>query len=103
MLLISALGVAGGESRAAETLTVCLNENAPPYSARTTGGFDASVAEAVAGKLGRALKLVWFESKLDDDSSGPLEANALLSDGECQLVAGYPLTEDTLGKPGAAS
>ena len=34
-------------------------------------------------------------------SSPALEANALLSDGRCQLVGGYALTEDSLVIPGA--
>ena len=86
-------------------LKVCLNENAPPYSAsgkNGDSGFDLEVAKALARQLGRKLEVQWFESKLDEDSSGALEANALLSDGHCQLVAGYPMTEDALGKPGAA-
>jgi hypothetical protein len=29
-----------------------------------------------------------------------IEANALLSDGRCDLVAGFPLVNDALGKPG---
>jgi ABC-type amino acid transport substrate-binding protein len=97
----SLLAVAGPAASAASTLTVCLNENAPPYSSRAAGGFDLAVATAVAKKLDRKLDVLWFESKLDEDSSATLESNALLSDGKCQLVAGYPLTEDGLGKPGA--
>ena len=42
----------------------------------------------------------WYESKLDEDSSSTIEANALLSDGRCDLLAGYPLVKDALGKPG---
>lgn len=88
---------------ASEPLTVCLNENAPPYSSRAShdGGFDYAVSKALANKLGRNFGVRWFESKLDEDSSGALEANALLSDGKCQIVAGYPLNEDTLGQPGS--
>jgi ABC-type amino acid transport substrate-binding protein len=86
---------------AEEALRVCLNENAPPYSQRDgDGGFDMAVAKALAAKLGRTLEVQWYESKLDEDSSGALEANALLSDGRCRLVAGYPLNEDALAKPG---
>jgi ABC-type amino acid transport substrate-binding protein len=50
--------------------------------------------------MGRPLKIQWFESKLDEDSSPQLEANALLSDGRCSLVGGYALTTDSLVKPG---
>jgi ABC-type amino acid transport substrate-binding protein len=87
----------------AETLRVCLDENIPPYSVNRggkTGGFDLAVSQAVAKALGRELKVQWFESKLDEDKSTTLDANALLSDGRCQLVAGYPLVKDALGKPG---
>jgi ABC-type amino acid transport substrate-binding protein len=99
-LLSALVAFAAPHAGAAGALTVCLNEDAPPYSSRASGGFDLAVAEALARKLGRGLDVRWYESKLDEDSSGVLEANALLSDGKCQLVAGYPLTEDALGKPG---
>ena len=78
-----------------------MNESAPPYSQREgDGGFDMEVTKALAAKLGRKLEVQWYESKLDEDSSGALEANALLSDGRCRLVAGFPLNEDALAKPG---
>jgi hypothetical protein len=50
--------------------------------------------------LNRPFAVQWYESKLDEDSSTTIEANALLSDGRCALVAGYPLIKDALGKPG---
>jgi ABC-type amino acid transport substrate-binding protein len=85
-------------------LKVCLDENLPPLSAHHRGkpdtGFDVALAEAVAAKLGRPLKVQWFESKLDEDSSPALETNALLSDGRCSLVGGYALTRDSLVVPG---
>jgi ABC-type amino acid transport substrate-binding protein len=89
---------------AEEALKVCLDENLPPLSVHRRGkpdsGFDVSLAEAVAAKLGRPLKIQWFESKLDEDSSPALEANALLSDGRCALVGSYVLTRDSLVVPG---
>ncbi len=91
-------------ARAEERLTVCLGDKLPPYSvrhAKESGGFDLKVAQAVAEHLGRPLSVQWFESKFDWDSSSALAANALLSDGRCQLVGGYPLVGDALGKPGA--
>jgi ABC-type amino acid transport substrate-binding protein len=87
-----------------ETLRVCLNEDIPPYSFREggkAGGFDLAVAEAIAKRLGRTLEIQWYETGIDTDSSFTIQANALLSDGRCQLVAGYPLYRDGLGKPGA--
>lgn len=85
------------------TLRVCLDENLPPYSVRQGvggTGFDYLIAEALAKRLGRHLAVQWFESKLDMDSSSAIEANALLSDGRCELLGGYPLVKDGLGKPG---
>jgi ABC-type amino acid transport substrate-binding protein len=106
LLTAAALAMIGGHGapvRAAEALTVCLDEDIPLYSVHhgsESTGFDFAVAEAVAKHLGRPLEIQWFESKLDMDDSSVLGANALLSDGHCQLVAGYPLVRDALGKPG---
>ena len=60
--------------RAAEDpLKVCLDENLPPLSIHQRGkpdsGFDVALAQAVAERLGRPLKIQWFESKLDESSS----------------------------------
>jgi ABC-type amino acid transport substrate-binding protein len=85
------------------TLRVCLNEDLPPYSVRhgkDGAGFDYLIAESLAKRLGKQLAVQWFESKLDEDSSTRIEANALLSDGRCDLLGGYPLVKDELGKPG---
>jgi ABC-type amino acid transport substrate-binding protein len=104
----TALLVAVGALSAAvadEALKVCLDEDRPPLSVHHRGapdrGFDVALAQAVAQKLGRPLKVQWFESKLDEDSSPALEANALLSDGRCSLVGGYALTKDALVVPRA--
>ena len=91
--------------RAAEDpLKVCLDENLPPLSMHQRGkpdsGFDVALALAVAERLGRPLKIQWFESKLDESSSPALEANALLSDGRCALVGSYVFTKDSLVVPG---
>jgi len=91
-------------ARADDILKICLDEELPPFSVHHRGkpdsGFDVALAEAIAGRLGRPLKIQWFESKLDEDSSPALEANALLSDGRCSLVGGYALTKDSLVVPG---
>ena len=100
--IISALAAAAGASD--DPLKVCLDEDRPPYSSHHRGkpgsGFDVALAQAIADRLGRPLRVQWFESKLDEDSSPQLEANALLSDGLCSLVGGYALTEDSLVVPG---
>ncbi|WP_025037734.1 substrate-binding periplasmic protein [Bradyrhizobium sp. DOA9] len=87
-----------------DPLKVCLDEDRPPLSVHHRGkpdaGFDVLLAQAIAERLGRTLKIQWFESKLDEDSSPQLEANALLSDGRCSLVGGYALTQDSLVAPG---
>ncbi|MBR0795938.1 transporter substrate-binding domain-containing protein [Bradyrhizobium jicamae] len=102
--LLLAPAIATTVRAADEPLKVCLDEDLPPLSAHHRGkpdaGFDVALAQAVAEKLGRPLKIQWFESKLDEDSSPSLEANALLSDGRCSLVGGYALTRDSLVAPG---
>jgi ABC-type amino acid transport substrate-binding protein len=89
---------------AEDPLKVCLDENLPPLSLHQRGkpdsGFDVALAQAVADRLGRPLKIQWFESKLDESSSPALEANALLSDGRCALVGSYVFTKDSLVVPG---
>jgi ABC-type amino acid transport substrate-binding protein len=92
-------------ARAAEDpLKVCLDENLPPLSLHQRGkpdsGLDVALAQAVAERLGRPVKIQWFESKLDESSSPALEANALLSDCRCALVGSYALTNDSLKAPG---
>jgi ABC-type amino acid transport substrate-binding protein len=87
-----------------EPLKVCLDEDLPPLSVHQKGkpdsGFDVALAQAIAERLGRPLKIIWFESKLDEDSSPALEANALLSDGRCALVGSYALIQSALVVPG---
>jgi len=87
-----------------DPLKICLDEDRPPLSVHHRGkpdaGFDVLLAQAIAERLGRKLAIQWFESKLDEDSSPQLEANALLSDGRCSLVGGYALTQDSLVVPG---
>jgi ABC-type amino acid transport substrate-binding protein len=100
LMTISAIPALAAE----EVLKVCLDQDLPPLSAHHRGapdsGFDVELARAVAQHLGRALEIQWFESKLDEDSSPALEANALLSDGRCSLLGGYALTKDSLVVPG---
>ncbi len=89
---------------AKDTLTVCLEEDSPPLSFKfrsRQGGFDHGVAEEVAKRLGKAFAVQWFEAENDEENVPVWEANALLSDGLCDLVGGYPLLASTLGAPEA--
>jgi ABC-type amino acid transport substrate-binding protein len=98
------LATATASHAAEEPLKVCLDENLPPLSLhqrrKPDSGFDVALAQAVADRLGRPLRIQWFESKLDESSSPALETNALLSDGRCALVGSYALTNDSLKVPG---
>jgi ABC-type amino acid transport substrate-binding protein len=101
-VLVIAAGLAA-PACAEEALRVCLDAKVPPWSFHNrtqSGGFDVAVADAVARRLGQKLALRWFETKLDQDFSTTLAANALLSDGVCRLVGGYPLLASALGEPG---
>ena len=102
--LAAILAALASAASAAEPLKVCLDEDRPPLSAHRRGkpdsGFDVALAQAIADRLERPLKIQWFESKLDEDSSPQLEANALLSDGRCELVGSYAFTTDSLVAPG---
>ena len=87
-----------------DVLRICLDENLPPLSAHHRGtpgaGFDVLLGQAIAERLGKTLEIQWYESKLDEDSSPALEANALLSDGRCSLLGSYAFTQDGLVAPG---
>ncbi|MDA9432364.1 substrate-binding periplasmic protein [Bradyrhizobium sp. CCBAU 51627] len=104
LALLMMLAAPATAAWAADPLSICLDEDRPPLSAHHKGrpdsGFDVLLAQAIADRMGRPLKIQWFESKLDEDSSPQLEANALLSDGRCSLIGGYALTADSLAKPG---
>jgi ABC-type amino acid transport substrate-binding protein len=102
--LAAVLAIGTSAAHAGDPLRICLDEDRPPLSVHHRGkagsGFDLALAQAVADRLNRPLQIQWFESKLDEDSSPQLEANALLSDGRCALVGGYALTQDSLVVPG---
>jgi len=104
LLLIAAMVASASSAAQSPALRICMNEDVPPFSVakgESGGGFDVALASALARQLGRTLAVQWFESKIDEEASPTLEANALLSDGRCQLVAVYPLTEHALGRPGS--
>jgi ABC-type amino acid transport substrate-binding protein len=87
-------------------LRVCLQAEDPPISSRRAGtpsGFDIGLVELIAERLDQPLGIQWFTTRDDPDSNPVTEDNALLSDGRCVLVAGYPLVADKLGRPRAAT
>ena len=101
----SVAGAAGADAPNAtdKTLRVCFQANDPPLSVRNgeKDGFAVALSRSIAERLGRELRVQWFVSRDDPDASLVKEANALLSDGRCQLVAEFPLVRDTLGPPSA--
>jgi ABC-type amino acid transport substrate-binding protein len=83
-------------------LRVCLPSNDAPLSFRGEDGprgFDVALVRLIAERLGRTAEARWFVSRDDPDANPTKEANALLSDGHCQLVAEFPLTATTLAHP----
>ena len=95
-----------GNALAAEEqpLRVCMQSHEPPLSERDGGeprGFDVALSRLIAERLSRPLAIQWFITRIDPDANPPIEANALLSDGRCELVAGYALIADALGRPRA--
>ncbi len=104
LFAVTLAGILAPAARAADTLRICLEKSTPPYSFKEPGrmgGFDLAVSALLAKKLDRDLAIQWFETERDLDKDPTLEANALLSDGHCRLIGGYPLYADALGKPEA--
>jgi ABC-type amino acid transport substrate-binding protein len=102
VLLVAVVAAAAWRAEAAGTLTVCLEGDTRPFSyheGKTAHGFDVAVAEAVAKRLGRDLKIQWFEigKSPDEDEPDPARAqNAMLHIGKCQLLGGFPLIANDL-------
>lgn len=77
-----------------EPLVFCLAEDSAPYSTLEAGvgkGLDHDLAAAVAARLGRPFRAVWFESRYDKDGNLGLDARALLAAHVCDVVMGLPL------------
>jgi ABC-type amino acid transport substrate-binding protein len=103
--ILSALG-AERPALADAALRVCLQADDPPLSSRHAGepgGFDVALAARIAERMDRPVAIQWFTTRDDPDSNPATEADALLSDGHCVLLAGYPLVADKLGRPRAAT
>jgi ABC-type amino acid transport substrate-binding protein len=106
LFTVAAIAVAFATPAHSEgTLRVCLDESTPyvTHNGKDSGGFDVAVAQAVAKRLGRTLEIQWFETEVDMDANPVTQQNALMSDGHCDLIGGYTLYRDGLGKPGAGS
>jgi ABC-type amino acid transport substrate-binding protein len=105
-LALTALACAAvAAARAADApLKVCIQSEDPPLSSRSSGdGFDVALSRLIADRLGRPFAIQWFVTRRDPDADPPVEANALLSDGRCELVAGYALMAEALGHPRRAT
>jgi ABC-type amino acid transport substrate-binding protein len=62
-------------------------------------GFVLTLSQTIVEHLNRQLQVQWFVSRDDPDANLIKDANALLSDGRCQLLAEYPLLNETLETP----
>lgn len=103
LALTGLLSTTWAQSAQPAPLSVCMGEDNAPMSVGRKGqlsGFDVQMAQAVAKELDRPLRLVPFESELEQDANFPIEVNALLSAGVCDLVSGFPLLAADLGQPG---
>jgi len=95
----AALLLVAGTLRAAEVdapayLSVCVDDDNPPFSseARPERGIDVEVAQAIAGQLGRPLKLVWATVPNRGGIGKALRQS--LSAGKCDAYLGIPQDPD---------
>ena len=105
-LFLAGIVLTGHVASAQDPLRVCMAENNAPFSFQEKDdmqGLDVEIARNLAQKLGRALRIVPFESKLEGESTLAQEVNALLSSGVCEMATGYPLTLPDLGAPSRPS
>ncbi len=101
-VLCAMLGTAAAQTADTSQLKVCMAASNPPLSYRAGGeerGLEVAVARAIAGELGRPLKVVFFESQYEREVSLAQEVNAMLSSGVCELASGYALFAADLGAP----
>lgn len=94
------------DAATAPPLRVCMAEDNAPlsyWSGREARGLDRRIAEAVAARLQRPLRLVPFGTEFEKESTLGHEVNALLSSGVCEAASGFPLLRDDLGAPSRPS
>ncbi len=85
-------------------LAVCFEYNNKPYAFRTGStnhGLDIDLSMQLGKRLGESVKVQWFDGAMSDNNPVSLDANALLSSGVCDLVAGYALMQNSIGPPEA--
>lgn len=102
LVVLAALTLAASQARAAEQLRMCLDDGAPPFSFNSdgkSGGFDLTLAQAIAGKLDRILSVQWFSTEDQPEAGKETKTSvaALLADDRCDLAGAYPLLGDALG------
>jgi ABC-type amino acid transport substrate-binding protein len=84
-------------------LKICMADGDAPLSYRVSGeprGLDVALAQAIASEASRPLKVVFFESEFERESTLANEVNALLSSDVCDLATGFALFASDLGAPG---
>ncbi|WP_428423705.1 substrate-binding periplasmic protein [Methylibium sp.] len=93
-LLLCALGVRAAEADAPAYLSVCVDDDNAPFSseARPERGIDVEVAQAIAGQLGRPLKLVWAQVPNRGGIGRALRQT--LAAGKCDAYLGIPQDPD---------
>ncbi len=87
-------------------LTVCIAEDNEPLSYMRKGqpkGLDVRVAQAIAAEMGRALRIVPFETDFERESTLAREVDALLSAGQCELTSGFPLLKEDFAAPSGSA
>jgi len=83
-------------------LKVCMAEGNSPLSHRAgkePRGLDVAIAQAIASEMGRPLKVVFFESEYERETTLAQEVNAMLSSAVCDLASGSALFAADLGAP----
>ncbi len=100
---VSTFAAAADAAADANALTVCLNKDNAPFSQKKDGkesGYDLLVAQAVAKQLGKPLEIKWYEKERRSRGPVSVKASVLVNAGVCQLIAGYPLLQSSLDRPG---